>query len=258
MVLGTSVLKAQEAKTGNNYYFKGSLSPNIIKDKVKLDLSDTSLPVGFVINYRHRVRVVDVVNGKVYFTYHIFKDSTKMEIYNFDSSEQKFVFEMSVTDFERLTSTYYNCFRGFRFGAFSVPLRIRSNDGDLEFDANLSLGTNLIGRVSLSRYTEHYYVDLSLGLGLTKVNLNNENSLAGVAGTAFENINILSPTAFTYSFGALFNLAEGVNIGAYIGWDIISSTDNKAEWVFNNKRWLGVGINIAFGGAAESGNKSGF
>lgn len=35
-------------------------------------------------------------------------------------------------------------------------------------------------------------------------------------------------------------------MGIYIGWDHLSSADNKAKWIYNKKPWLGIGVNVAF------------
>jgi len=38
-----------------------------------------------------------------------------------------------------------------------------------------------------------------------------------------------------------------------LGWDHLSSADNKADWRYNRKPWLGLGINVSFSEADKSG-----
>ncbi len=171
---------------------------------------------------------------------------------NFDT-EEKLLFSMNEEDFESLTEVYYNIFRGVKYGGYTVPIRLRKNDGNFEFDANLSLGANIVARLGC-RKMEHFYVDLSFGMGLTKINLNSENSKLGDPDGDFKSIEILSPTAFTLTGGLLINFVENVNLGVYVGVDNISSSDDKADWIHQGKAWLGLGINISLAGKVD-GNK---
>lgn len=262
---------SQDAVIGNNYYFKSSLSKSLTDQKLKRNTSDAVDP-SLVIEYKKLVQVVNVEGGRVYFEYLKFPTDTaakkfkglneaikvdmieKFRTYNVDDNGLTKTFSMATEDFNRLTGLYYARFRGFKYGAYTIPIRLRKSQDKFEFDSNLSLGANVLGRISLSRLKENAYCDLSVGVSLTKVNLNKDNSLLGASGTEFENIETLSPAAITLSTGVLFNLAENVNFGVYMGWDKLSSADNKAEWIYNGKTWLGVGINVAFsGGAANTG-----
>jgi hypothetical protein len=245
-----SSINAQEVEIGNNFYFKSLLGAETSDEKLKLNKTD-DLPDGAEIKSKALIKVVNIENDRIFFKYLAYDEgSTEEGIYNLNSNNSTRIFSLSKTDFENLTNTYYNYFRGFKYGAYTVPIRLRSSGDNFEFDANLSLGANILGRIG-SRFNENLFVDLSFGVGLTKVNLNKENSILGTADTDFSEIDVLSPTAFTVSFGALFNLAKNVNIGAYWGWDTISSADNKAKWVFNKKPWLGFGLNVAFTGDAD-------
>lgn len=245
------VSNAQEA--GNNFYFKNGVSPAISVKKLKLNESD-NLPTGAEIKYQNQVKVLYSENDRVFFKYLVFPDDADKAIFNYDSNNKERTFSMSKDDFNNLTNTYFNKFRGFKYGAYTVPIRLRNSKGIFEFDSNLSLGANVLSRLSLNRFKEHLFIDLSFGIGLTKVNLNKENSNLGVEGSDFENIDVLSPTAFTLSFGLLLNLAENVNIGAYCGLDRLSTADNKAGWIYNKKPWLGIGVNVSFSGKANNSN----
>jgi hypothetical protein len=177
--------------------------------------------------------------------------------YNEDSSGNTRIFKIKNERFKNLTSTYYNKFRGFKFGTYSVPIRLRNSDGVFEFDSNLSLGASLVARFSLSRYNQYSYIDISGGISITKVNLNPENSNLGSIGD-FETVEALSPAAITPTIGILVGIAKNVNLGTYVGWDHISTADNKAKWIYDRKPWVGIGLNIAFtGNASQSDSKSG-
>lgn len=269
-------LTAQEIEIGNNYYFISSLGHNLSDEKMKLN-ENAPIPHNAEIKKRAKINVSDVTDNKVYFTYLKYKNDTSSATNNYktyntceetDSNGEKTqttpVFSLSKSDFKKFTSTYYNPFRGFRAGAYSVPIRLRIfEDEDFEFEGNLSLGANVSGRVGFSRYKEHLFTDISVGVSITKVNLNADNSRLGTTGIDensgeafnFEGTDTSSPAAITFSTGLLFNLAKNVNIGSYLGWDFISSSDNKAKWIYNGVPWVGVGINVSFGDAQKSDNQ---
>lgn len=246
-------LSAQEI--GSNYFFKSYIGSELSNEKLKID-KNKPIPEGAEIESNDQIKVVSIADGRVYFSYLSFDEGSEEEaIYNLDSNGKMKIFSLSVSDFKKLTNKYYNKFRGFKYGAYTVPIRLRKSSGKFEFDSNLSLGANLLGRFG-SRSNENLFVDLSLGISLTKVSLHKENSLLGIDNSDFSEIDVLSPTAFTVSVGAFFNLAENVNVGAYLGWDSLSSADNKSEWVFNRKPWLGIGLNVAFSGSANDSSGS--
>lgn len=245
---------AQDIEIGGNYYFKTTLNNALTKTKLQLNGNDT-ISNDVQIRNKAKIKVVDVVGDVVYFKYLNYRSQApEYRVYNVDANNDTKIFSMSTKDFETLTNVYYNKFRGFKYGAYTVPTRLRIHKGNFEFDANLSLNTNIIARAGLSRYNANRYIDFSIGVGVTKVNLNEENSLLGTPGTRFDSISVLSPTAFTVSIGTLFNLSDDVNLGIYAGWDFISSADNRAEWIYNKKTWIGIGLNVSFSNGGERSN----
>jgi len=146
---------AQEIEIGNNFYFKSFLGKKITEDKMKLNTSD-ALPNGSEIDNNDQVKIVNIENDRVYFTYLIFdkkKQPEKYAIYNFDNDKTKKIFSILKADFEKITNPFYNRFRGFKYGAYTVPIRLRSSKDKFEFDANLSLGANIVGRIGLDMLT---------------------------------------------------------------------------------------------------------
>lgn len=228
-------LSAQEnyLEIGNNYYFNSTLNEKLSKQKINLENDALSINENLV-KQGYKINVVDIKGNKVFFKYLRFTYDSLRKIYNGDNDEDK-IFSTSKEEFQNLTEKYYNTFRGFRYGAYSVPIRLSGKEGSFEFDSNLSLGANIIARLGLRKH-EFLYLDFSLGLSLSKVNLNPENSLLGDPG-GFEDITVLSPAALSISFGALINLAKNLNAGIYLGWDHLSSADNKAGWIYNKKPW---------------------
>lgn len=242
------------AQIGNNFYFN-TASPRVAAHKMTLyGNSSEALPKNVEIQQFSKVKVVDIAGDTVFFTYLPFKDKAQIAIYNKDANGHTKVFAMPKDDFNELTNVYYDRFRGFKYGGYTVPIRLRNTDGNFEFSSGLSLGANIVGRWG-SRMKENLFVDASFGVSLSKVDLNSTNSILNTTGTPYENIEVHSLPAFTITLGALFNLAKNVNFGVYIGQDYLSTADNQTEWIYNGKTWLGLGLNVSFiEGATNSDN----
>lgn len=230
-VVSCGYIYAQDLKIGHNHYLivdakdlpAQTITTDKVEDKSKIEelYSETS------------IKIINLDAANVTFRF----------LFPSESTDLKYI--MDKESFKKFTKPYFNRFRGFKYGTYTVPIRLRNSKDNFEFDANLSLGANAIASFG-SRLNEHRYIDFSVGVSLTKVNLNSENSLLGTEGTDYENIEVLSPTAFTFSLGAIVNLDKNINLGLHYGWDFLSSADNKASWIYNKKPWLGVGLNIVF------------
>lgn len=244
---------AQEIKNGDNYYFTTNIDNQLLDDTI-LSLDGKQLD-DFEILEKSQIKVLKTDEDFVYFKFLDFpKDSPAYRIYNRNIQDELRIFKIKKSRFASNTKTYYNRFRGIRYGTYTVPIRLRKTDGTFEFDSNLSLGASIVSRFSLSKFNEHFYLDISAGLSITKVNLNPENSDLGLATGDFADIEALSPAAITPTFGILLGVAENINIGTYIGWDHISTADNKANWIYNGKPWIGIGLNVVFSGGASNSN----
>lgn len=241
-ILTVTGLKSQEP--GETYFFKTTMSKSGSQKLLTLDDQKPS-KVNERIHIKKRAKIqVDRIEGdRVIFKYLQYKDSISRELYNGRDSGK--LFSMNTDIFKGLTNPLYNYFRGITVSTYTVPIRLRHANGKFEFDGNASLGANLVGRFGPNRHYENLFIDFSIGVSISKVNLNEDNSLLGTGD--FENIKTLNPSAFTFTAGVLFGLAKGVNVGGYIGWDSISSADNKANWIYNKKPWLGIGIGIVAG-----------
>lgn len=228
---------------GGNYYFKSHLSHEMTKDILKED-KNNPIKTGFRIIENKQIKVSYIEDDRVYFNFK-----------NTDEAGELITYSIKKEDFRILTETYFNFFRGYNYGAFTVPTRMRLTKETFEFDSNLSLGANVSFRFGVRNTTEHRYTDFILGFSITKVNLTAENSILGdstIMDNPYAQIATLSPVAITPSIGALISLSENINIGIYGGADIISSADQKSKWIYNGRPWLGIGLNILVGDSREN------
>lgn len=146
---------------------------------------------------------------------------------------------LAKTDFMQYSKTQtFRRFKGAKVGVFTVPFRLRGvgTDSSFDFESSLSLSSSLaLGFGSIKR--QYSWLDLSLGIGLTAINLTKENSLV------LEN---RSASAFTLSLGVVVKFNENANMGFFIGRDFLGKVDRNVDWIYNGKTWLGLGINISF------------
>jgi hypothetical protein len=205
-----------------------------------------SLPLGFSpqlksgtdnpvdINKGHKISVLYEYDNRIYFKY-----------WNFDSGSVAFktynngnVFSIEKEKFEQLTRPLYSRYKGVAFGAYTIPFRLRGigEGDDFDFESSLSLQANLVFGFG-SVYKQDSWFDASFGIGLTGVNLNSNNSGVTEDRTA---------SAFTLSFGGVFKPAKYANIGLFLGWDFLGQNDNEVKWKYDEKSWLGMGINVNF------------
>lgn len=128
-------------------------------------------------------------------------------------------------------------YEGVKAGAYTVPFRLRgARSAQFDFETALSIQANMVfgfGR----NIKENSWLDFSWGLGLTKINLDEDNSNVTEKRTA---------SALTTSFGAVIKPDRYVNVGVFLGWDFLGKQDRKANWIYNKKPWIGLGINISF------------
>jgi len=226
------------------YYFTKTLNNSISDEKI------TNKLIGnFEIKKKHIVQIVNYDSKNVSFRYLTFTDEKLKKIYNEDNE----TLTMSIEDFSFYTNKYLSRFREWKVGAYTVPIRIRSKNENFEFESNLSLGANIAKGINFSRYNDVGYVELSFGISLTKVDLTEDNS---DIKTVNPDLNTLSQSALTTSFGLAVHLAKNVNFGLFYGWDFLEGSDQeKLKWIHNKKPWVGFGINISFN-SNESSNIS--
>ncbi|PKG50562.1 hypothetical protein [Olleya sp. 1-3] len=227
------------------YYFTKSLNTTDSDERIT-----TNLNGNLEIKRKHILQIVNYDSKTVSFRYLTFTDDKLKKIYNEDNETLK----MSIEDFSFYTNKYLSRFREWKVGAYTVPIRIRSKNENFEFESNLSLGANIAKGVNFSRYGDLGYAEISFGISLTKVNLTEDNS---DIKTVNPDLNTLSQSALTTSFGIAIHLAKNVNFGLFYGWDFLEGSDQeKLKWIHNKKPWLGFGINVSFN-SNDSNNTSG-
>ena len=245
-----SLIIAQES--GENFYFKTSIGKTSSLEIIK-DGDGGKLSGDFWIKKRAKIKVLREEGDRIVFKYLKYTNNKSLNaLYNGVDGDKEFSMQKEV--FKGLTNPFYRYFRGFSLGSYTVPIRLRSSNDVFEFDSNLSLGINLIARGSPNRFSENFFFDISAGISITQVNLNEDNS--GLGEGEFADINTQNPSAITFSLGLLVNLAKNVNVGGHIGWDSLSTADNRAGWIYNKKPWFGIGLGISLVDPASNNSKS--
>jgi hypothetical protein len=182
-----------------------------------------------------KIEVLNINNEIVSYRYLPFKNDTSRASKDFGQHK---VFTMDKAEFERLTTELESRFKGIDVGFYTIPFRLRGvGSSDFDFESSLSLQTNLVFKFGGRRPTSLSQWEGSVGIGLTSVNLNSNNSSLTESRTA---------SALTLSTGILWKPSDFANIGVFIGWDNLSADDRKSNWKYNNKAWFGLGININF------------
>ena len=146
------------------------------------------------------------------------------------------VFELPSESFKKITEPLFKRYKGTNVGVYTVPFRLRGSGDDFDFESSLSLQANLVAGFG-KRTKESSWIDLSLGIGLTGVNLNSNNSNVTDQRTA---------SAFTVSSGLVVKPSKFANLGLFLGWDNLSASDRDVDWVHNGNLWVGLGINVSF------------
>lgn len=223
------------------YYFTKTLDTAETKDKIINEINGE-----LKIKRKHIIQIVNFNSKNVSYRYLTFKNPELKSLYN----ENNETLTMSIEDFSFYTKKYFSRLRKWKVGAYTVPIRIRSKNKNFEFESNLSLGANIAKGINFSRYGDLGYAELSFGISLSKVNLTEDNS---DIKSVNEELNTLSQSALTTSFGLAVHLAENVNFGLFYGWDFLEGSDQeKLKWIHNKKPWLGFGINISFNSQTAS------
>ena len=182
-----------------------------------------------------KIEVLNINNDIVTYRYLPFKNDTSRASKDFGQHKE---FTMAKADFERLTTELESRFKGIDVGFYTIPFRLRGvGSSDFDFESSLSLQSNLVFKFGGRRPASLSQWEGSVGIGLTSVNLNSNNSSVTESRTA---------SAFTLSTGILWKPTDFANFGIFIGWDNLSADDRKSNWKYNKKAWLGLGININF------------
>lgn len=227
-LLSICQLNAQDQTTYSGSY---KFSTGLVSDFSSLIIKGKNNNLPF--NKGNKITVVSTEGDNVYFKFWDFPEKNpKSATYNNQ------VFTLSKKDFDDLTEPIYPEFKGVSVGAYTVPFRLRGIGNDFDFESSLSLQANIVFGLGPESSPRSKY-DLSAGIGLTSINLTPDNTDNGVT-------DIRTASAFTLSGGFLWKPDEVVNIGAFVGWDMLGANDSEVNWQYNGGTWVGIGINISF------------
>lgn len=233
----------QEEKTiikGGNYY----LDPIITLTQQNFKTTtNNSLNVNEFKGKGYKFTVKNIVEDKVYFKFWKFTEDND-KINGIDNSN---VYEVTKDDFLKLTSPLYNRI-DWRAGFFNVPFKLRFSDFD--FTSNVNLGINIGARTRWNRVRKDgFSIEPVFGFGISSISLDESNS------NVEESTN---SSAFSINTGVLFHISKNINLGVLYGFDNLSAKDqNKYNWKYNGKRWLGLGINVSFSVGGDNSGSAG-
>ena len=140
---------------------------------------------------------------------------------------------------ERIYATWLSS-RKLTVGALVLPVKMRRQPFD--FSKDVTVGTTAGARMRMSPRRESYFSLLG-GVGLSSASLTSENTKSAVT----------TPTdraAVTWTVGAMFDV-DRFQFGAFIGQDRISQP-NQADWIYQGKTWLAVGLGYSLFGAESA------
>ncbi len=226
----------------NNYTISETPSKNHVQKNI---LTDTMVKeFNFLkenINQQYVVSVQSIKANIVYFKYWSFNGNAAKEA-KFNGFNNELIYAVPEEDFKAMMSTYYNRV-DWQVGFFTVPFKLRFSD--FSFNSDINIGANLSAKIRRSRYAkEGISFQPLLGIGITKINLDDSNSKA---------VNAITANAFTFNTGIILNITESINFGIFYGIDFLESKDNTInDWKHNGNGWLGLGFNITF----SEGNKN--
>jgi hypothetical protein len=220
-----------------NYFIDSSINLSEIKNREinTLNENDFLKKLNTFIGKRYRLSIKAIEGDIVYFKFWEFSND-KFLNEKINGTDNEVIYQLSKSDFERLTKVYYDRFE-WRSGVYTVPFKLRLSDFD--FDANVNLGVNIGAKIRWKRERKDgFALEPIFGFGLASIKLDQANSKTE------------SPTnvsAFSTNLGLLIHINSDINLGLVLGYDFISNHDQqKYDWKYNGKGWLGIGINIAF------------
>jgi len=222
--------------TNISYQFKYQLDGILLEENVDFAQNKINITSNMVkqtnLSAGYKVKALYEKDGYVYYKYWNFPDSSLL-----GNEYNGKVFRMKKEYFTQITDRLYRRYKGATVGAYTIPFRLRGAGGsNFDFETALSLQANLV--FGFGKQTrEDSWLDLSWGLGLTKVNLDSDNSDVTEKRTA---------SALTTSVGGTIKLNQYANLGIFLGWDFLDKQDRKTNWIYNKKSWFGVGINVSF------------
>lgn len=236
LLLPIFISQGQENKINldhKNYVFNTSISIDEVEFDKETFIRNLNSPVESTINQRFKIVHYDekYLYIKIY-DYDEKSDSQKKYVGN---GTNKF-FRIGKAFFDEMTDEIYPIYAGETFGLVSIPFKIRLGKNDFETNANIGLNAGFMYRLN-RKVKDRWILQPNIGIGLADVPLNESNSDVEKAENR---------TALSISLGLMLNISSDINIGMFYGFDRLNKANQDVNWKYQNKHWLGIGINIGF------------
>jgi hypothetical protein len=133
-----------------------------------------------------------------------------------------------------------------RFGALALPLKLRSSEGEVNFETDMNVNFALAFRLKES-FINDWDLSWQIGFGFGSTDLTSSNS--SIEEGKDQSIQVLTGlTGLNLNF-------KGIQVGIYTGVDYINN-QSQYNWKYNGNMFLsaGIGFNI-FGGNSKDEKK---
>ena len=142
------------------------------------------------------------------------------------------------TDYYSVNFKYIRNYN-FSFGVLTVPFKLRPSLDSISSNitTDITLGPYL-GITKRLAPRKRFYMTLPLNLGLTYININDNNTSSLPDDN---NVNVVP--GISWSTGLIFQL-EDFNIGFVLGQDFASGIGN--DWIYNKEPWYSFAIGYNF------------
>lgn len=155
------------------------------------------------------------------------------------------IYKMSKSDYNSRTKLA-NGKEVIRFGALALPVKLRSSEGEVNFETDLNVNFALAIRLQES-FINDWDLTWQIGFGFGSTDLTSTNS--SIAQGKDQSVQVLTGlTGLNLNF-------KGIQIGLYTGVDYINN-QSQYNWKYNGNMFLsaGIGFNI-FGGQSRDEKK---
>lgn len=156
------------------------------------------------------------------------------------------IYKMTESDYTNRTKLA-NGKEILRFGALALPIKLRSSDGEVNFETDLNVNFALAVRLKES-FINDWDLTWQFGFGFGSTNLTSSNS--GIEEGKDQKVQVLTGlTGLNLNF-------KGIQIGLYTGVDYINN-QSEYDWKYNGNLFVsaGIGFNI-FGGQSKDEKKT--
>lgn len=213
-----------------------------------------SIPITFVSDIDSRANQSEVATVLIpYIRYEIVsvsQDTIQFQVLPLRSDQPSAIalnykiYSMSRSDYERVKNA-----KGreiFSFGALSLPIKLRSSEGEINFETDFNVNFALATRLAES-FINDWDLTWQIGFGFGSTNLTSNNSSIDVG----KDQSVQTLTGLT----GLNLRFQSFQVGLYVGVDYINN-QSEYNWKYNGNMFVsaGIGINI-FGGESKNEKK---